>query len=663
MQGLVARHGSPRQPPQRLWSKPKRADRGPLWRAAVQQHLLEVGNGSVFAVTPSTEAYATMWYGDTSSHSFAGVKALLQSIRSFDATRHILLMTPVPKDEVGNAETDESLLLLQRAIPRVVQVRVPLQTIFKNASRVCTSSTMCGGTAARSYMFTYSKFALWGLTRWSRIMYLDIDLLVTRSLEEVWQVRIGTERALVAASYVIRSKTDRGIFEASCGYLRPGNMGYNTGLMLLQPSRALTTYLAHAMDQWKRKFKSPCRSDQTYFNTMFQWYTRCVSYSANCRDPRFVNTTSPPDPNASVSVLSRCLEPIADVGVDASTRTPLATPFTVHFACGSKPWLPENRHSYFARVWQQHLDAVNQKMGLGSSITSSGSGGVSGGGGGGNTRIVAQQQQQPRGDGSGAPSSPAPCAGASLVPGQLAPPRDVDPSGKASPPPLWRQVLEALLLPGRVAQPWNNYYDDLTTLLRRKQEGTHDWAGTPPLNSMRVAEIGTMYGGASERILQQLPKVTEHFAIDPFLAGYDDNDMTSVKLGRFAREKNATREQFSRAWADAMAHDFWAHFGCRYHLLHAKSLDAAPRFADGSLDVAFIDGLHTREGAADDIAAWWPKLKPNGGLMVLNDYGTRIFPGVKTAAHAFFGPRGLAVKVGRRGKPPGHRNAYVVRRE
>ena len=79
--------------------------------------------------------------------------------------------------------------------------------------------------------------------------------------------------------------------------------------------------------------------------------------------------------------------------------------------------------------------------------------------------------------------------------------------------------------------------------------------------------------------------------------------------------------------------------------------------------LAFIDGLHTREGAADDIAAWWPKLKPNGGLMVLNDYGTRIFPGVKTAAHAFFGPRGLAVKVGRRGKPPGHRNAYVVRRE
>ena len=232
-------------------------------------------------------------------------------------------------------------------------------------------------------------------------------------------------------------------------------------------------------------------------------------------------------------------------------------------------------------------------------------------------------------------------------------------------------MLEALLLPGRVAQPWNNYYDDLTTLLRRKQEGTHDWAGTPPLNSMRVAEIGTMYGGASERILQQLPKVTEHFAIDlTFLAGYDDNDMTSVKLGRFAREKNATREQFSRAWADAMAHDFWAHFGCRYHLLHAKSLDAAPRFADGSLDVAFIDArpgpalafahARGREGAADDIAAWWPKLKPNGGLMVLNDYGTRIFPGVKTAAHAFFGPRGLAVKVGRRGKPPGQER---VRRE
>ena len=323
-------------------------------------------------------------------------------------------------------------------------------------------------------------------------MYLDIDLLVTRSLEEVWQVRIGTERALVAASYVIRSKTDRGIFEASCGYLRPGNMGYNTGLMLLQPSRALTTYLAHAMDQWKRKFKSPCRSDQTYFNTMFQWYTRCVSYSANCRDPRFVNTTSPPDPNASVSVLSRCLEPIADVGVDASTRTPLATPFTVHFACGSKPWLPENRHSYFARVWQQHLDAVNPRW-TRQQHNQQRQRRRQRGGGGGNTRIVAQQQQQFRG--GQRRTLLAARAGASPVPGQLAAARR-RPERQVSPPPLWRQVLEALLLPGRGAA--------VEQLLRRPHDpaaaeagGHARLGGDAAAQSMRVAEIGTMYGGAS----------------------------------------------------------------------------------------------------------------------------------------------------------------------
>lgn len=195
-----------------------------------------------------------------------------------------------------------------------------------------------------------------------------------------------------------------------------------------------------------------------------------------------------------------------------------------------------------------------------------------------------------------------------------------------------------------------------------KMEGKRDWRKAGELRTMRIVEIGTMYGGASQRIMQKLPRSIEHFVVDPFLSGYDDKgDATSVLFGSFARDKGITPAQLSRAWAKGMAYDFYQHFGCRYHLLHAKSLDGAAFFANASLDVVFIDGLHTYEGALDDTRAWWPKLNPQGGLMIFNDYGTRAFPGVQRAVHTFMRPLGLKAKVGTHGRPPGHRNAFVVR--
>ena len=135
----------------------------------------------------------------------------------------------------------------------------------------------------------------------------------------------------------------------------------------------------------------------------------------------------------------------------------------------------------------------------------------------------------------------------------------------------------------------------------------------------------------------------------------------SICFGSFAKSRSITPSQLSRAWAQAMAFDFREHFGCRYHMIHAKSLDAAPYFATHSLDVIFIDGLHTYEGTLADIRAWWPKLSPDGGLMIFNDYGSKGFPGVKRAVQTFMRPFKLTAKVGKHGVPPGHRNAYVVR--
>lgn len=49
------------------------------------------------------------------------------------------------------------------------------------------------------------------------------------------------------------------------------------------------------------------------------------------------------------------------------------------------------------------------------------------------------------------------------------------------------------------------------------------------------------------------------------------------------------------------------------------SLDAAKQYADGSLDMVFLDDDHSAEHLAAECHVWWPKLKP-GGLMAGHDY-------------------------------------------
>ena len=68
------------------------------------------------------------------------------------------------------------------------------------------------------------------------------------------------------------------------------------------------------------------------------------------------------------------------------------------------------------------------------------------------------------------------------------------------------------------------------------------------------------------------------------------------------------------------------------------SLDAASQFADGSLDFVFLDARHSFEDAQQDLAAWWPKLRP-GGLFAGHGYANS--PGVRAAVDAFVAARGL----------------------
>ncbi len=69
-------------------------------------------------------------------------------------------------------------------------------------------------------------------------------------------------------------------------------------------------------------------------------------------------------------------------------------------------------------------------------------------------------------------------------------------------------------------------------------------------------------------------------------------------------------------------------------VLRLPSVSAAEMFDPGELDLVFIDGDHSYEGARADIAAWTPKVK-EGGILAGHDYYAR-WPGVVRAVDEAF---------------------------
>lgn len=64
-------------------------------------------------------------------------------------------------------------------------------------------------------------------------------------------------------------------------------------------------------------------------------------------------------------------------------------------------------------------------------------------------------------------------------------------------------------------------------------------------------------------------------------------------------------------------------------LIPAMTLDAAKVWS-GPIDFLYVDADHSYEGVSADLQAWVPHVKP-GGLIVGDDYGNAIYPGVKEA--------------------------------
>ncbi|UCF13184.1 MAG: class I SAM-dependent methyltransferase [Thermoplasmatales archaeon] len=136
--------------------------------------------------------------------------------------------------------------------------------------------------------------------------------------------------------------------------------------------------------------------------------------------------------------------------------------------------------------------------------------------------------------------------------------------------------------------------------------------------SMCLVEIGCYVGDSTEIFSKNFEFV---FAIDPWQNGYDDKDAASFQIDMSIVEK-----QFNMLCKESGNI-------CK---IKAKSEIAVEKFIDYTVDVVYIDGLHTYDGVKNDIKMWLPKVKQYG-FICGHDYGSKHFPGVKQAVDEHFG--------------------------
>ena len=70
--------------------------------------------------------------------------------------------------------------------------------------------------------------------------------------------------------------------------------------------------------------------------------------------------------------------------------------------------------------------------------------------------------------------------------------------------------------------------------------------------------------------------------------------------------------------------------------IHPCASEAASHlYKDASLDFVMLDAGHEYADLRSDIDAWWPKVKPNGGILATHDYA-HYFPGLMKAWNESF---------------------------
>ncbi|MFN8666488.1 MAG: class I SAM-dependent methyltransferase [Gemmatimonadaceae bacterium] len=158
------------------------------------------------------------------------------------------------------------------------------------------------------------------------------------------------------------------------------------------------------------------------------------------------------------------------------------------------------------------------------------------------------------------------------------------------------------------------------------------------LNERRLfgcgVEIGVQKGEYSEVLLKYW-RGRHLISVDPWREDAPENyiDIANVQQTVHDSFYEVTRKRLEP-------------FAERSSIWRMTSIEAAPRIPDYSLDFVYIDARHDYPSVLEDLAAWFPKVRP-GGIVAGHDYIDGNFPagefGVKSAVDEFFAARELAV--------------------
>jgi predicted O-methyltransferase YrrM len=136
-------------------------------------------------------------------------------------------------------------------------------------------------------------------------------------------------------------------------------------------------------------------------------------------------------------------------------------------------------------------------------------------------------------------------------------------------------------------------------------------------NWTRGAELGVLRGSTLFYLLDNCPSLVmvgvDRWQAYPELEKHDQDTMDFFAGAVKAKAKR---------------------YDSRCIILHGDSVEMAEFVPDGSLDFVFIDGDHSEDGCARDIAAWRSKVH-TGGMMMGHDINWRT---VRNAVESALGP-------------------------
>lgn len=202
---------------------------------------------------------------------------------------------------------------------------------------------------------------------------------------------------------------------------------------------------------------------------------------------------------------------------------------------------------------------------------------------------------------------------------------------------LGRQVAKVSGSPdayGRVVQAYRLLFELELRGVGRLAGGPGNILGklttTPLLNppNGQILEIGTLFGlfaGGMTRQISRIGLTYELTIIDPFASVQMQVTELKADISGSPVTQTVVRENLALAGVDPQ----------RLRLIQGYSEDPAvqARASDREYGVIVIDGDHSAEGAANDLK-FAEKIAAPGGIVVLDDFGDKGWPGVQEATEA-----------------------------